>query len=109
MPYLMTRAHGTCVPILPGWAAWRAAAFRINRPQVGPIEPVGASAAGTLAESGLASAHDRLRPVGHTQLAEDDRDVVTHGLAGQRKPLGDLAVVPARRDQFEHLPLARGE
>ncbi len=42
---------------------------------------------------------NRLRPIGHLQLAEDIRDVIAHRLQAQPQLRGDLRIVQALRDQ----------
>src|SRR5581483_9685674 len=58
------------------------------------------------AEPGLACAHDRLVTVFDADLVENARDVVAHRLLGQLQGGGNLAIVEAAGNAFEHRTLA---
>ncbi len=45
------------------------------------------------------------RPIRGLEFIEDIRERVAHSLTAQDKPLGDLGVVVARRDQAEDFAL----
>src|SRR5216684_2468078 len=51
----------------------------------------------------------RLRPVAHTQLAQDVAEVILDGAAGDVERLADLAIGSATRQQGQDLPLALGK
>lgn len=57
------------------------------------------------AEPCFACAHNRLRAVYHLEFAKDVGDVVADGLAAESKPLGNLGVVIALRDETEDFAL----
>src|SRR5258708_28929047 len=51
----------------------------------------------------------RLRPVAHTQLAQDVAEVVLDGATGDVEGLADLAIGSATRQQGQDLPLPLGQ
>jgi hypothetical protein len=49
---------------------------------------------------------DCLGSVGHTELGEDAREVVAHGLVGEAEPVRDLRGACAARERLENASLA---
>src|SRR4051794_15055004 len=62
---------------------------------------------GRLTEPGFSSEQHRGRAIDHSELVEDDRHVVAHGLRRQAERPRDLLVALAVGDPFEHFPFAR--
>src|SRR5262245_49300436 len=60
-------------------------------------------------ETGLAGQHDGLIAVLDTNLVEHPRDVVAHRLLREPERGGDLGIVEALGDAFEHRALARSQ
>jgi hypothetical protein len=57
------------------------------------------------AETGVAGAGDRLRPVGGVEFAQHRRDVVADGLLRYHQAVGDLGVALSSGHQHQHLTL----
>ena len=60
------------------------------------------------ANARLASAQDRLGPVGDLKLGKDVRDVIADRLGSQTEPVGDLGVGQVLLDEDEDLVLSFG-
>src|SRR5690349_19088076 len=59
-----------------------------------------------LAQARLAATDDRLRPVGHLELAKNVRDVIAHRFGTEHQFIGDIAVAGPLRDEIEYLTLS---
>src|SRR4029078_7050545 len=61
------------------------------------------------AEAGITRQRHRLRAIGHTDLAEDEGNMVSHCLLGDLELRRDAAVVQSQRQNVQDFALARGE